>query len=514
MATKHFARVFTAQTEGIDGHIVSVETDLARGLYSFSVVGLPDKAVEEARDRLSAAIKHSGFPSPKSHNRKVVISLAPASLKKEGSHFDLPMALAYLLASEDINFEPKKSSFLGELGLDGTLRRVKGVLALTRAAKEAGFEKIFLPKENAEEAALVGGIEIYGAESLLEVVEHLDERKMEGKKKSGKKIDKTPRTKIKNDEVAGMNLSDIRGQASAKRGLEIAAAGRHNIALYGPAGTGKTMLARAASSILPPLSEEEALEVTAIHSVAGALDGTYISNPPFRSPHHTASYVSVVGGGSTPRPGEVTLAHRGVLFLDEFPEFERRVIETLRQPLEENVVTVSRAKGTYRFPANFMLIAAMNPCPCGNYGTTKRCICTPGDMARYQRKLSGPIVDRIDMWLEVPLIPHTDLLGKKGGEESSSVLERVSRARNIQEKRYGETAKTNSDLSARELEKLELGEKVKDTLIQSAARLALSPRATHRVMKLSRTIADLAGSEIIELPHLLEALQYRPKINT
>src|SRR3989344_4852608 len=368
-----FAKVYSAQVNLLSGVIVTVEVDLSRGLHAFNVVGLPDKAVDESKDRVSGAIKNSGYKSPKASNQKIVVSLSPADLKKEGPFFDLPIALSYMLAAGDIKFNPEKKIFLGELGLDGTLRRIRGALPLAEAAKKHGFQEIYLPKENAEEAALVEGIKIFGAESLEEVVDHIDELQNKLKEKTNTKnrtISLQPKTKINyTKEMKGGDFADIRSQEGAKRGLEIAAAGGHNIAMYGPPGTGKTMLARVFSGLLPDLSTEEVLEITGIHSVAGNIRGELVCFPPFRAPHHTSSYVSIVGGGTYPKPGEVTLAHRGVLFLDEFPEFERRVIESLRQPLEDNIVSISRAKGSAIFPSNFILVAAMNPCPCGNSGS-------------------------------------------------------------------------------------------------------------------------------------------------
>lgn len=505
-----FAKVFSAQTYLLNAHVVDVEVDLSQGLHNFSVVGLPDKAVEEARDRVSAGIKNSGFSSPKSHNQKIVVSLAPADLKKEGSHFDLAIALAYLLAQKEISFKPEGKLFLGELSLNGAVRSVPGILPLVREAATRGFTEAFVPEANVAEASLIGNIAVYGVPTLARLIEHL-------KGEPGKELAAAPHTSI---EVPahdfGVDFRDVRGQESAKRGLEIAAAGGHNIALWGPAGTGKTMLARAFTSILPPLQFEEVLEVTAIHSVAGALRAPYIADAPFRAPHHTSSYVALVGGGTFPRPGEVTLAHRGVLFMDEFAEFERRVIEALRQPLEDRVVTIARSKGSGVFPANFILVAAMNPCPCGNWGSGKECRCAAGDILRYQKKISGPIADRIDMWIEVPLLPHEKLSGREEGEDSAQVRERVSAARGRQSTRFKEHARINlnSDMGARELSALvPLSQEVETLLNTSARALTLSPRAYHRVIKLARTIADLEDSESIHENHLLEALQYRPKQN-
>jgi magnesium chelatase family protein len=532
-----FAKVYSAQVNLLRGAIVTIEVDLSRGLHSFSVVGLPDKAVDESKDRVSGAIKNSGFQSPKAKNQKIIVSLSPADLKKEGPFFDLGIALAYMLATGDIKFNSEKKIFLGELGLDGTLRRVRGALPLAQEAKRMGFEEIYLPKENAVEAALVEGIKVFGANSLKEVVEHVDETKnLSVSRKSASLSDnkaskvvrqetqaKIPvqlQTKINyKKEKARTDFSDIRGQEGAKRGLEIAAAGGHNIAMYGPPGTGKTMLARAFSQLLPDLEVEEVLEITGIHSVAGSTQGELVCFPPFRAPHHTSSYVSIIGGGAYPKPGEVTLAHRGVLFLDEFPEFEKRVIESLRQPLEDNLVSISRARGSAIFPSNFILVAAMNPCPCGNSGNKqKSCICKPSDLDRYKRKLSGPIIDRIDLWVSVGNVDYKKLGGVGSGEKSEEIKERVMRAREIQKKRFekfGKDLTTNSEMNVKDLGAMvHLGGKVRDLLDDSAERLSLSARAYHRVIKIAQTIADLENSPEIEEHHILEAIQYRPKVNS
>lgn len=524
-----FAKVYSAQVHLLRGAIVTVEVDLSRGLHSFSIVGLPDKAVDESRDRVSGAIKNSGFVSPKAKNQKIIVSLSPADLKKEGPFFDLAIALAYMLSAGDLKFNSEKKIFLGELGLDGTLRRIRGALPLVEEAKRRGYEEVYLPKDNAVEAALVGGIKIFGASSLKEVVEHLDQVKTKGKEIDGtktlqnKKIREQPKTEInyKKDQRGQKvgDFADIRGQEGAKRGLEIAAAGGHNIAMYGPPGTGKTMLARAFSGLLPDLNLEEILEITGIHSVAGilkSLENELVCFPPFRSPHHTSSYVSIVGGGTYPKPGEVTLAHRGVLFLDEFPEFEKRVIESLRQPLEDNIVSISRAKGTASFPSNFILVAAMNPCPCGNLGSkSKACICKPSDLDRYKRKLSGPIMDRIDLWVSVGNVDYKKLGEEGSGEKNERIKERVVKAREIQKtrfKKFNRTVDTNSEMNVKDLGSMvKLSKDVRDLLDDSAERLALSARAYHRVIKIARTIADLEGSKDVKANHILEAIQYRPK---
>jgi len=501
-----FARVYSAQPVYLEASLVTVEADLSKGLHSFSVVGLPDKAVEESRERVAAAIKNSGFSSLKQSNRRVLISLAPADLKKEGPSFDLPIALVYLLASGDIAFDAEKVLFLGELSLHGELRPIRGALSLTRHAAAQGFHTVVVPRANAREAALVKGISVLPADSLGDVVAHFDESGMRGRIM----LTAQKETLIdQDDHEEYTDLGDVRGQETAKRGLEIAAAGRHNITLYGPPGTGKTMLARALRGILPPLSFDETLETTAIHSVAGILKNILITAPPFRSPHHTASHVAIVGGGTIPRPGEATLAHRGVLFLDEFPEFERRVIDALREPLEDKVVSVSRAKGSVSFPANFLLVAAMNP----NRERGEERI-SELDRERLKKKLSGPIVDRIDMWIEVTHVAHEKLRvqHKDRPRESQAARDRIQKARTVQHQRFGSTTKTNADMHVRDIEEFaRLTNDAEETLALAAKNLNLSPRSYHRSVKLARTIADLAGSETIEEPHMLEALTYRPR---
>jgi magnesium chelatase family protein len=481
-------------------------------LHQFSVVGLPDKAVEEARDRVSAAVKNAGLKPPKQLNQKITIALAPADIRKEGAIYDVPIALAYLISIKELAFNPEGKIFVGELALDGKLRPIKGVLNIALEAKRKGMTELYVPKENAAEATLVDGITVFPVNSLLQLITHLtlDENT----------VPITPQSQVpfpNNLAHTDESLLHIRGQQTAKRGLLIAAAGGHNIALWGPPGTGKTLLARAFRSLLPPLNKQDAIEVTSIHSLSGTLDGAVISESPFRSPHHTASYVSIIGGGTIPKPGEVTLAHHGVLFLDEFPEFDKRVLESLRQPLEEGVVHVARAKGTEKFPARFLLVAAMNPCPCGYYGDSKKaCVCAPTQRERYQRKISGPIIDRIDIWIEVPRITHSELVPSNEEPdfgELSEMKRTIDAARNIQQQRFlDRPVSLNAHMGVKEIDALiQLEQAQIELLTTSAQRLDLSPRAFHRIIKLARTIADIEQSDEIGEAHILEALQYRPK---
>src|SRR3989338_4180431 len=497
--------VFAAQVTGLDAVPIRVEVDITPGLHIFSLVGLADKEVQESRERISAAIKNIGAIAPHKKAQRVIVNLAPADLKKEGPAFDLPIALTYLLASGQAQFDPAGKFFVGELGLDGSIRPIRGALAIAAAAKNHGAQELFVPLGNGREAALISGLTIYEVKNLADLLLHLEERVL---------LEPLPPTTLEEPPAQNDDLADIRGQESAKRALEIAAAGGHNLIFTGPPGTGKTLLAKALASILPPLSLGEPIDVLTIYSVAGLTrsDAGLSIRRPFRHPHHTASSIAIIGGGTNPRPGEISLAHRGVLFLDEFPEFQRPVLEALREPLEERRVTVSRMQGVVTYPADYILVAAMNPCSCGNLGNPRaNCVCTPGAIMKYQRRVSGPLMDRIDLHATVPNLTYEKLETGSAGESSAKARERVIGARKIQVERLkDEKILKNSEMGVRQVKKFAAPDDVAKSILRNAVdKYALSARGYHRLLKVARTIADLAGDKTINQRHVLEALQYR-----
>ena len=506
------SKVFSGTVLGLDAQIIEVETDISYGLRCFNIVGLPDKAVEESKERVGAAIKSSILKSPHQQPHRVLVNLAPADLKKEGSFYDLPMALGYLAASKQIKFNPQGKIIIGELALDGKLRPIKGALALALLVKKMNFNEIILPKQNEKEASLIKNIKVIGVENLKETINYL-----EGKKNISPFLNNLEEiSKEQSDTFSG--LAFIKGQEYAKRGLEIAAAGNHNLLMVGPPGTGKTLLAKALPEILPPLSFEESLEVTKIYSIAGLLpeDRPLVQKRPFRSPHHTSSEAALLGGGSPPLPGEITLSHRGILFLDEFPEFHRDVLESLRQPIEEKIITVLRAKNRLTFPANFTLVAASNPCPCGNLNNPEKpCVCTPSQIQKYKRKLSGPLIDRIDVFVEVPALKYEKLTELDDENLGSFMRKRIKTAREIQKERFGsekEIIMTNNEMPIAEIKKYcQVDEKSQAILKKFVNSGRLSARGYHRVLKMARTIADLEKQEKIYFDNVMEALMYRIK---
>jgi magnesium chelatase family protein len=501
------AKVISGAIVGLDGSIVEVEVDILSGLPKVIIVGLPDTAVEESSERVRSAVHNSGGIFPM---KRVVVNLAPADLKKEGPAYDLPIAVGIMLSSEQVAADVGNTMFLGELSLDGTLRHTNGVLPLVALAKSEGIPTVIVPEMDAKEASLIDGIDIIPITSLTQLVSHLrGEAIVEPFKRDGALTPSTPL-------INYTDLADIKGQEHVKRALEVAAAGGHNMVMCGPPGSGKTLLARALPSILPPMTNEEALEVTKIYSVSGLLpaDTPMVRQRPFRSPHYTISNAGLVGGGHWPKPGEISLSHKGVLFLDELPEFGNSLLEVLRQPLEDKVVTISRAQGRVTFPSSFMLVGAMNPCPCGYYGDPfHKCTCPPSIVARYQRRISGPFIDRVDIFVEVPHIDYEKLTDKRPGETSAKVQQRVTAARARQLERFkGSKITSNAEMTPAEIRECCKVEDAAQSLLQAAMKqLYLSARAFHRILKLALTIADLEGSETIKANHIAEAVQYRPR---
>jgi magnesium chelatase family protein len=502
------SRIYSCAVVGLDGVIVEVEVDYSNGLPGMTIVGLPDAAVQESRERVQTAVKNAGLHFPR---HRIVVNLAPASVRKEGPAYDLPIALGVVILAGFLPHDAIEGALVvGELSLDGIVRHTRGILPMAAAARSNGFKRMFVAEADAPEAALIPDLEVYPVKSLAELYNHLAGRQT---------IEPYhPESDSVEPLFIPTDFSEVKGQEHVKRALEVAAAGGHNVLMAGSPGAGKTLLARALPGILPEMSIEESLDVTRIYSVADQLPaGTpLIRHRPFRAPHHTISHAGLVGGGNIPKPGEISLAHRGVLFLDEFPEFGTRVLEVMRQPMEDKIVTISRAKGSLTFSANFQLVAAMNPCPCGYYGDSqKACTCAPAVVTKYQKRISGPLLDRIDIHIEVPRVDYEKLSSQRVSESSESIRARVQAAREIQRRRFIESADIvcNADMRIAEIRKFCQLQAEGQSLMRAAmSQLNLSARAYHRILKLARTIADLAGSEEIQSAHLAEALQYRPKL--